>query len=230
MLRQQVIDTALKMNALGINQGTSGNVSARSKNGFFITPSGMDYDQLEPHHIVEVRKDGSYLGNYKPSSEWLFHKDIMAARSDVHAIIHTHSKYATTLACMRRDLPPFHYMIAVCGGKDVRCAPYATFGTQELSDVALQALQGRNACLLANHGMIVCGPNLDKALKIAQELEMLCEQYINALQLGELYILSDAEMDEVIYKFKTYGKQDVDEKGRAHPSKDPWSTGFKGYK
>ncbi|SCA57273.1 L-fuculose phosphate aldolase [Candidatus Terasakiella magnetica] len=229
-LRQDVIDTALKMNALGINQGTSGNVSARSKNGFFITPSGMDYDQLDPQDIVEVRKDGSYHGKLKPSSEWLFHHDIMSARKDVNAIIHTHSKFATTLACLRRDLPPFHYMIAVCGGKTVRCAPYATFGTQELSDVALKALQSRNACLLANHGMIVAASNLDKALKIAQELELLCEQYLTALQVGEPHILSDEEMDEVMEKFKTYGKQGALETKPSVPTRDPWSQGFTGYK
>ncbi|WP_206201932.1 class II aldolase/adducin family protein [Terasakiella sp. SH-1] len=229
-LRQAVIDTALKMNALGINQGTSGNVSARSQNGFFITPSGLDYDKLDPSHIVEVREDGSYLGRWKPSSEWLFHRDIMAARKDVNAIIHTHSKFATTLACLRRDLPPFHYMIAVCGGKNVRCAPYATFGTQALSDVALEALQSRNACLLANHGMIVAAPNLDKALKIAQELELLCEQYLTALQVGEPHILSDTEMDEVMEKFKTYGKQGALGEEKPTNSRDPWSKGFSAYK
>lgn len=211
MKHQSVIDTALKMNALGINQGASGNVSTRSDNGFLITPSGLDYDMLRPEDIVNVHMDGTYTGSLKPSSEWLFHRDIYLAKPDVNAVIHTHSKFATTLACLRRDLPPFHYMIAVCGGKDVRCAPYATFGTQELSDVALSALQDRHACLLANHGMIVTGPNLEKALKIVQELELLCEQYLNALQIGEPYILSDSEMDEVLEKFKTYGKQDKHE-------------------
>ncbi|NVJ90512.1 MAG: class II aldolase/adducin family protein [Methylocystaceae bacterium] len=211
-LRQDVINTALKMNALGINQGTSGNVSARSDKGFFITPSGMEYDALEARDIVEMQMDASYHGHLKPSSEWRFHRDIYAARTDVNAIIHTHSKYATTLACLRKELPPFHYMIAVAGGKTVRCAPYVTFGTQELSDVAITALQNRNACLLANHGMIVAAENLKKALAIAHEIELLCEQYLNALQVGEPHILSDAEMDEVLEKFKTYGKQDSVEK------------------
>jgi len=211
MLRQDVIDTALKMNELGINQGTSGNVSVRGENGFLITPSGMAYDDLTPDDIVNVDMDGTYIGPLKPSSEWRFHRDIMLVRQDVNAIIHTHSKYATTLACLRQDLPPFHYMIAVAGGKTVRCAPYATFGSQELSDNALTALTDRKACLLANHGMIVAAENLDKALAIAHELELLCEQYINALQVGEPHILSDAEMDEVIEKFKTYGKQDTSE-------------------
>lgn len=208
MLEQDVIDTALKMNALGINQGSSGNVSVRSEKGFFITPSGLAYDELNPNDIVDVHMDGSYAGPLKPSSEWRFHRDIMAVRTDVKAIIHTHSKYATTLACLRKDLPPFHYMIAVAGGKTVRCAPYATFGSQKLSDYALIALQDRKACLLANHGMIVAAESLDKALAIAHELELLCQQYLTALQVGDPHILSDEEMDEVLEKFKTYGKQD----------------------
>lgn len=206
-LAQAVIDTALKMNEIGINQGTSGNVSARNSDGFIITPSGMAYEALEPTDIVQMSPQGEYEGNLKPSSEWLFHRDIYLARPDVGAIIHTHSKFATTLACMRRDLPPFHYMIGVAGGPNVRCAPYATFGTQALSDVAVSALEGRYACLLANHGMIVAAKDLPKALAIAQEIELLCEQYINLLQLGDPIILSEAEMAEVLEKFKTYGKQ-----------------------
>ncbi len=230
MLRQDVIDTALKMNAIGVNQGTSGNVSAREGGGFLITPSGVEYDKLEAKDIVNLKMDGSYQGRLKPSSEWLFHRDIYAARTDVQAIIHTHSKYATTLACLRRDLPPFHYMIAVAGGKSIRCAPYATFGTQELSDSAIVALQSRKACLLANHGMIVAAENLKKALSIAQEIELLCEQYLSALQVGEPHILSDEEMDEVLEKFKTYGKQGAVDRPSPKPGRDPWSTGFTGYK
>lgn len=208
MIRQQLIDTALKMNALGINQGTSGNVSLRADDGFLITPSGMAYDDLAENHIVMMQMDASYTGSLKPSSEWRFHRDILAKRTDVNAIIHTHSKYATTLACLRKDLPPFHYMIAVAGGKTVRCAPYALFGSQELSDHALTALKDRKACLLANHGMIVAAQTLNDALNIAQELELLCEQYLVALQTGEPHILSDKEMDDVLEKFKTYGLQD----------------------
>lgn len=233
MLKQDVIDTALKMNALGINQGTSGNVSVRCGDEFLITPSGMDYDDLIPSDIVNVDMEGRYYGRRKPSSEWRFHCDIMKARPDVHAVIHTHSKYATTLACLRKELPPFHYMIAVAGGRTVRCAPYAIFGSQELSDLAIEALRNRNACLLANHGMIVAAPNLKKALAIAHEVEMLCEQYLTALQVGEPHILSDEEMDAVIEKFKTYGKQDA--KTEAHKkdqvkSNDPWNRGFSVYK
>ncbi len=211
MLAKDVIKTALKMNNLGINQGTSGNVSARKGSGFLITPSGLDYDSLKAKDIVKVKQDGSYKGPLKPSSEWRFHHDIYQVRDDVNAIIHTHSKFATTLACLRQDLPPFHYMIAVAGGKDIRCAPYATFGSQDLSDHAIEALRDRKACLLANHGMIVAAQNLKKALAIAHEIELLCEQYLNALQVGEPHILSDAEMEEVLEKFKTYGKQDTKE-------------------
>jgi L-fuculose-phosphate aldolase len=232
MLRQEVIDIALKMNELGINQGTSGNVSARFGDGLLITPSGMAYDDLTPGDIVDVRMDGSYLGKLKPSSEWRFHRDIMDARPDVNAIIHTHSKFATTLACLRKELPPFHYMIAVAGGKTVRCAPYATFGTQELSDYALEALKDRKACLLANHGMIVAAENLGKALAIAHEIELLCEQYLISLQVGGPHILSDDQMEEVLRKFKTYGVQNgksVDDKA-PDPSNDPWSRGFSVYR
>lgn len=231
MRRKDIIETALKMNALGINQGTSGNVSARHDKDFLITPSGMEYDKLEGSDIVNLKMDGSYQGKRKPSSEWRFHRDIYEVRPDVNAIIHTHSRFATTLACLRRELPPFHYMIAVAGGKTVRCAPYATFGSQELSDLAIVALQRRNACLLANHGMIVAAENLHKALAIAQEIELLCEQYLMALQTGEPHILSDEEMDEVLKKFKTYGLQNGQAKDHEDkPSNDPWSRGFHVYK
>lgn len=215
------------MNELGINQGTSGNVSARFGDGFLITPSGMAYDDLTPGDIVNVNMDGHYRGTLKPSSEWRFHRDIMDARPDVNAIIHTHSKFATTLACLRKELPPFHYMIAVAGGKTVRCAPYATFGTQELSDYALDALKDRKACILANHGMIVAAENLGKALAIAHEIELLCEQYLSALQVGDPHILSDEEMDEVLQKFQTYGVQDGLKDGTEKPkaTNDPWSRG-----
>lgn len=207
-MRAQVIDIAQRMNALGINQGCSGNVSVRNSNGFLITPSGMAYEQLNNADIVAMQMNGSHTGNLKPSSEWLFHRDIYAARADCNAIIHTHSKYATTLACLHRELPPFHYMIAVAGGNNIRCAPYATFGTQELSDHAVTALRDRKACLLANHGMIVAAESLGKALDIGHEIETLCQQYLTALQVGEPHILSDAQMDEVLDKFKNYGKQD----------------------
>ena len=153
-LRQAVIATALGMNALGINRGKSGNISARIETGFLITPSGMPYAEIAPDDVVAMGLDGSADGRRRPSSEWRFHRDIYASRGDVDAVVHTHSPFATTLACLDRGIPPFHYMVAVAGGADIRCAPYATFGTQQLSDHALHALAGRRACLLAHHGIV----------------------------------------------------------------------------
>ena len=205
-LRQQVIDTALKMNALGINQGKSGNVSVRSNEGFLITPTGLPYEHTTPEDIVFMRPDGSCDGARLPSSEWRFHRDIYARRPEANAIVHTHSLHATTLACLGRGIPAFHYMVAVAGGRDIRCAPYATFGTQHLSDHALAALQDRKACLLAQHGMIATGATLEQALALAVEVETLAHIYVQALQIGEPAILSDDEMDRVLEKFKTYGQ------------------------
>ncbi len=206
-LRAEIIRTSLKMNALGINQGKSGNVSARTSEGFLVTPTGIPYEDTKPAQIVAMRMDGTHEGEVLPSSEWRFHRDIYAARSDVGAIVHTHAAYCTTLACMDRAIPPFHYMVAAAGGKDIRCAPYATFGTQELSNHALAALQDRKACLLSHHGMIACGPTLEKALALAVEVESLARMYWQALQIGEPALLSDAEMATVLDKFATYGQQ-----------------------
>jgi L-fuculose-phosphate aldolase len=210
-LREAVIATALAMNAAGINRGKSGNVSARwhdgAFDGFLVTPTGVPYDRTTPSQIVPMTLAGEARGNVLPSSEWRFHRDIYAARADAQAIVHTHAPFATTLACMHRDIPPFHYMVAVAGGKDIRCAPYATFGTQELSDHAVAALAGRRACLLANHGMIAIGASLDAALALAIEVESLAEMYWRAMQLGEPVPLPDAEMDRVLAKFATYGQQ-----------------------
>lgn len=206
-LRRKIISTAQKMNALGINQGKSGNVSARADHGFLITPTGIAYDETRPEQIVETEFDGSFAGDVLPSSEWRFHADIYRSRADVQAIVHTHSTFATTLACLGKNIPAFHYMIAAAGGADIRVAPYATFGTQELSDHAVAALDGRNACLLAQHGMIVVGASLEKALALAVEVESLSRMYWQALQIGEPPVLDDAEMTIVIEKFRTYGQQ-----------------------
>ena len=204
-LRKQIIETALAMNSLGINRGTSGNVSARWKNGFLITPSGRRYEDTGPLDIVFIDASGKSRGKWAPSSEWRFHHDIYRDREDVQAIVHTHSSFATTLACLGKHVPAFHYMVAVAGGRDIRCSPYATFGTQKLSDNALQALKDRKACLLANHGMIATGPDLQKALALAIEVEALCEQYWRALQIGKPRLLSAREMNTVIRKFRSYG-------------------------
>jgi L-fuculose-phosphate aldolase len=206
-LRQQIRSTALSMNSAGINQGTSGNVSARYRHGFLVTPSGLNYVALDPGDIVFMSLDGEARGKRVPSSEWRFHRDIYAARADAGAVVHCHSPYATALACLGRDIPAFHYMVAVAGGENIRCAGYATFGTQELSDLALTALDGRKACLLANHGMIGIGGDLAEALKVAIEVEALAAQYWRCLQVGKPKLLSRAEMKRVLKKFATYGRQ-----------------------
>jgi L-fuculose-phosphate aldolase len=149
--------------------------------------------------------DGSYKGELKPSSEWRIHKDIYENNENIKAVIHTHSSYCTALACTKRDIPAFHYMVAVAGGKDIKCAKYATFGTKELSENVIKALEDRKACLLANHGMIAVGKSLDEALKLAVEIEELAKQYYLVLQLGDTNIICDEEMDKIIEKFKTYG-------------------------
>lgn len=212
-LRQQLIDTARGMAPNGLNRGTAGNLSVRvdqdGESGFLITPTGMTYETLTPEDIVFMRLDGSIEGPRKPSSEWRFHRDIYSARSTVSAILHAHSPFATTLACLRRDIPPFHYMIARFGGNTIRCADYATFGTQALSNAALEALDQRQGCLLGNHGMLVLGKNLPQVLARGIELEELCEQYWRACQLGEPVLLDDAEMAIVIDRFSTYGQQEA---------------------
>jgi L-fuculose-phosphate aldolase len=211
-LREAVVATALAMNAQGINRGKSGNVSVRFAergfDGFLITPTGMPYEDTMLDDIVAVTTEGEARGARLPSSEWRFHRDIYRARADVGAIVHTHAPFATTLACLRCGIPPFHYMVAVGGGRDIRCAPYATFGTQALSDHAVAALEGRNACLLANHGMIAVGASLSAALALAIEVETLAEMYWRARQQGEPTLLSNEEMDLVLDKFRTYGQPD----------------------
>ena len=205
-LRAEIIATAVRMNERRINSGRSGNVSARTETGFLITPTGLPYESMQPEDIVAVTFAGAATGPRAPSSEWRFHRDIYVDRPDAGAIVHAHSSFATTLACLGRGIPAFHYMIAIAGGKDIRCAPYATFGTQELSHGALVALSGRRACLLANHGMIAVDASLEAALALAIEVEVLAEQYWRALQIGEPNLLSDAEMDIVLEKFKVYGQ------------------------
>ncbi len=197
-LREEIVDICLRMNASGINQGTAGNISARIDGGFLITPTSLSYDRMGPEDIVEMSYDGTYSGKHRPSSEWRFHRDIMQARQDINAILHCHSIYATTLACHYKPIPAFHYMVGVAGGTTIRVAPYATFGTQALSDNAIAALDGRLACLLGQHGQISLGKNLDAALWLASEVETLARLYVQALPLGDPPILSDEEMERVI--------------------------------
>ncbi len=191
----------------GLNQGTSGNVSVRSREGYLITPSGQNMAALTADDMVEMTLAGEVVGAGKPSSEWRFHRDIYATFAAAEAIVHAHSPFAVALACLRRDMPSFHYMVAMAGGVDIRCAAYATFGTQALSDAVLAALQDRRACLMANHGLVAWGRSLSAALALANEVEALCGQYLRACQIGEPVLLSDAEMREVLEKFKDYGSQ-----------------------
>jgi L-fuculose-phosphate aldolase len=205
-LRERMVATCRQMNATGINQGTAGNLSVRSGEGFLITPSSLAYDVMGPDDIVEMGWDGTYVGR-RPSSEWRFHRDILRARSDVDVVLHCHSTHATAVACHHRTIPAFHYMVGVMGGNTLRCAAYATFGTQELSDAAIAALEGRKACLLGQHGQISLGKTLDAALWMAVEVETLSRMYIKALALGEPPVLSDAEMARVIAQMErmSYG-------------------------
>lgn len=205
--RQAIIDTCLRMNAEGLNQGTSGNVSTRAEGGMLITPSGIPYERLSPDEIVFVRDDGSWESGIRPSSEWRMHLDIYRRREEAGAVVHVHSTHATALSCLRRGIPAFHYMVAVAGGRNIRCAEYATFGTAELGAAMIAALDGRKACLLANHGQIAFGASLDKALWLAGEVEALAHQLSVAEGFGEPVILPDAEIDRVLALFRDYGKQ-----------------------
>jgi len=221
-LRRDIVAQARAMNALGINQGTSGNISARLGNTMLITPSATPYDDMQPGDLasmplhgglagMKLAADGDWSGPLKPSTEWRFHRDILRARPEAGAVIHTHAPYCTALAIARREIPAIHYMIAAFGGPTIRCAPYAPYGTAELAALALTALEDRSACLLANHGMIVVGPNLAKAMWLAVELETLAKQYCLALQLGAPHILSDAEIAETMRGFASYGLQTTDQ-------------------
>lgn len=203
--RMALIETCRRMNATGLNQGTSGNASIRVDDGLLITPSGLDYDKTDPVDIVKIDWGGKVLrGHRPPSSEWHFHCRVMAAKPKAGALLHAHSIHATTLACLSRGIPPFHYMVAVAGGRDIRCAPYATFGTEKLADAVLEALDGRLACLMENHGMIVLGRDIEDAFKRAVEIETLANQYLKALAVGMPKLLTVGEMEVVLEKFKNY--------------------------
>ena len=203
--RQSIIDACLRMNALGINQGTSGNISLRHDAGMLITPTSVPYEAMQPEQIAYMGLDGSFDPAQRPSSEWRFHLDILRARPDVNAVVHTHPPYSTMLAIMGLEIPPVHYMIACAGGDTIRCAPYATFGTQELSNHAVDALEGRLACLLEHHGMIAVGPSLSKAMWLAVEVETLARQYHGCLQIGTPRLLSKEEMKNVLGRIAGYG-------------------------
>ena len=205
--RTDLIATALAMGANGLNRSTAGNVSVRAGDGFLITPTGMPYASLVADDIPLLGLDGSYQGKRKPSSEWRFHRDLYASRPEVGAVLHAHSPFAVSLACLRRDIPPFHYMIARFGGDTIRCADYAIFGSESLSTAAMLAMRERKGCLLANHGLLVAGHDLADALALAVELEELCEQYWRACAIGQPVLLSASEINAAIKKFSDYGQQ-----------------------
>lgn len=202
--RKTLIYTAIEMNRCGLNQGTAGNISIRFEDGMLITPAAMEYSGLEPDDIVFVHGDGNSTGRCRPSSEWRFHLDIYRNRPDARAVLHAHPAHSTALACMHEPIPAFHYMVAIAGGRNIRCAPYATFGTQELSDLVVAALSGRKACLMANHGLLCLEKDLGAALALAIEVEQLAKTYLHCLGMGRAVILEDAEMARVIRKFEGY--------------------------
>lgn len=206
-LRQAVLQTARDMAKRGLSPGRSGNVSARCATGMLITPSGMPYDTMAASDIVQVNGDGSVpAGQKRPSSEWQFHLAAYAARPDRHAVVHTHAMHATVLACAHKSIPAFHYMVAAAGGSDIPLVPYATFGTAELANGVADGLADRDACLMANHGMIAIGATLPAALELAADVEILAEQYIKVLAIGPAHIIADEEMARVLDRFKTYGQ------------------------
>ncbi|ABS63862.1 class II aldolase/adducin family protein [Parvibaculum lavamentivorans DS-1] len=207
-LRQRVVDAALDLAATGLSPQMSGNVSARAGDSIFITPSGIAYTDLIPDDLSEIALDGRILsGPFPPSSEWQMHCAIYKARPEAGGIVHAHSDFATVLAVMKRPIPAFHYMVAVAGGRDIRCAPYATFGTADLAAHAVAALADRKACLLAHHGQIAIGETVEAALHLAHEVETLAAQYWRALQIGEPDLLSDEEMAVNVEKFRNYGRR-----------------------
>ena len=208
--RKEVIKYSIKLNTTNLSPLRSGNISVKSiensVEGFLITPSGKKYDTLKEEDIVFVSSDGNHDTNLKPSSEWRFHKDIYLKKSDAKAIVHAHSPNASAVSAHGKDIPAFHYMIALAGGDSIKCAKYATFGTQELSNNIIEALENRKACLMSNHGQVAFGEDLEGAFELAEELENICHQYINTIKLGYPKILSSSEMDVILEKVKNYKK------------------------
>ena len=205
-LRDALVAALRRLDARGLNRGSTGNLSHRCGAGMLITPTGMGADDIAPADLVWRGDDGTLRGAWQPSSEWHFHAAIYRERPDLNAVVHTHAVHATALACLDRGLPPFHYMVAIAGGDDVPCVPYHLFGTEALSAAVAQALRERQACLLAHHGLVTAGATLARAMAVATEVESLCEVYLKALAVGEPSNLSDAQMAEVIARFGRYGK------------------------
>lgn len=209
-LRRKIIATCREMNALGINQGTSGNVSAREGSRMLISPSAIPYDRLEPEMVAAVElddPDGAWEGPFRPSVEWRIHQKLLRRAGDADAVIHAHPPYCTALAMARRGIPSCHYMVAAFGGNDVRCADYATFGSERLAELTVEAIQDRTACLMANHGMVAVGSTLEQALWRAVELETVARQYVLALSIGGAELLDDSDMESTLIAFADYGRQ-----------------------
>lgn len=208
--REQAVAAMRRLDALGLNRGSTGNLSLRcardGRDGMLVTPTGIGAEELQPAHMVWIGADGSVQGDWQPSSEWQLHRAVLARRADVHAVVHTHSVHATALACLERELPPFHYMVAVCGAGRVPCTPYHAFGSEALSAAVAMALADRYACLMAHHGLVAAGATLAQATKIAIEIEALCEVYLKALAVAEPAHLSAAQMATVLRKFRSYGQ------------------------
>ncbi len=207
--RCALAEAARRTVALGLNRGAEGNVSLRWGAGFLVTPSGLPNDTLQADQMVYMDLEGGWQGPLKPSSEWRIHRDIYRARPEAGAVVHAHSPHAVSLACLRRPIPPFHYMVAAAGGRDIPCADYATFGSEALSQNVLNALTGRRACLMANHGQVAIGASLEEALRLAEIVEELAAQYWRARLLGEPVLLTDAEMDAVLARFVDYGQRET---------------------
>jgi L-fuculose-phosphate aldolase len=206
-IRNDMIATCLKMNAAGLNIGTAGNLSVRLRGGFLVTPTGVDYELMQPEQIVAMDFDDHYYGDFYPTSEWRFHAAILKARPDANVVLHSHALYCTMLASCRMDIPALHYGIAGVGDDHIECSGYAPFGTPQLSVEALKALGPRHACLLGNHGVIVLGKTIPKTFQLLQEVEFLAHHYIGTLMLGKGVILSKDQMHVVLERYKTYGKQ-----------------------
>ena len=222
-LRREIIERCREMNTNGINQGTSGNISVRFEDRMLISPSAIPYDEMKPEMIASMPLDGDGVwdGPKKPSTEWRFHYSLLRERPDANAVVHAHPPYCTTLAIARKEIPACHYMIAAFGGNNVRCAGYATFGTKKLSELAVKAMKDRTACLLANHGMIVVGETMGKAMWRAVELETIARQYYLSLQISGRVILSKAAIDATLAGFGSYGVQIDDGKRPARTRRAP---------
>ena len=212
-LRKEIVDAYQELSREGMNKGASGNVSARMGDVMLITPSGIPSAQMHPDQVARLRiddDDGAWEGPCKPSSEWRFHRDILRARPDAQAVVHAHAPFATILSILRKPIPAVHYMMAAFGTTEIKVADYATYGTAALSDAVIKAMAGANGCLMANHGMVVAGPNMTRAMWLAGEIELLSSQYYHALLAGTPHVLSDAQIAETAKSFESYGPQETD--------------------